>query len=390
MKYFSYLNEVQKEEIFYKHPENFDKSSSIDTLKYALGATLYMPATKNFCESFSKIKGITSIVCCLEDAISENDTKFAMQNIINCIKELSILIKNKELEVSDLPLIFIRVKKPDQIEELSNELKQDLSILSGFVFPKFSSENASEYIGQLAFAQNSSGMKLYGMPILETKEILQWDTRRTELLKIRDILFFNKDKILNLRIGSTDLLGYYGLRRSYDTTIYDIQMVKDLIGDVVNLFSRAKDGYVISGGVWEYFDRERLLKPRIREKPFKEELGIKGLLFRKEILNKYLDGLLCEVIFDKLNGIVGKTIIHPSHLLPVQSLYVVTYEEYQDALEISQNDNNSGVKSSIFGNKMNEIKPHSLWAQKILKRAKIFGVYNKDKNYVNLLNLSID
>ncbi|MFB8733061.1 HpcH/HpaI aldolase/citrate lyase family protein [Bacillus sp. SL00103] len=66
------------------------------------------------------------------------------------------------------------------------------------------------------------------------------------------------------------------------------------------------------------------------------------------------------------NGIHGKTVIHPTHLKPVQSMYVVTKEEYMDALNILEHaDGTVGVMKSTFSNKMNETKPHYRWAEHI-------------------------
>ncbi|WP_367362483.1 HpcH/HpaI aldolase/citrate lyase family protein [Mesotoga sp.] len=45
-----------------------------------------------------------------------------------------------------------------------------------------------------------------------------------------------------------------------------------------------------------------------------------ALLKRNLIVNAAIDGLLREVILDKANGFVGKTIIHPSHLKYVNAM----------------------------------------------------------------------
>ena len=44
MKYFNYIEKEKLERIFYKKPQEFDKNSNKDILKYALGAFLYVPA----------------------------------------------------------------------------------------------------------------------------------------------------------------------------------------------------------------------------------------------------------------------------------------------------------------------------------------------------------
>lgn len=46
---------------------------------------------------------------------------------------------------------------------------------------------------------------------------------------------------------------------------------------------------------------------------------------------------------DRQNGILGKTIIHPSHIRVVHALYVVSYEEYLDALSIVEHNDGQKV-----------------------------------------------
>ncbi|MNW63928.1 hypothetical protein D3C74_421660 [compost metagenome] len=99
-----------------------------------------------------------------------------------------------------------------------------------------------------------------------------------------------------------------------------------------------------------------------------------------------MDGLFREVLLDKENGIVGKTIIHPSHLRPVQAMYTVMHEEYVDALSIVEsNDGSRGVFKSEYYNKMNEIKPHLNWAKRVLLRSQIYGVLHEQQHFVGLL-----
>ncbi|RLC13175.1 MAG: citrate lyase subunit beta, partial [Deltaproteobacteria bacterium] len=119
--------------------------------------------------------------------------------------------------------------------------------------------------------------------------------------------------------------------------------------------------------------------------PFQEQYGEVGTAIRSKLLNQYLDGLIYEVLLDKANGLIGKTVIHPSHIIPVQSMYVVDHEEYTDACSILENNGKTGVMKSSFQNKMNETKPHMNWAKKILRRAKVYGVFNKNQEFVNLL-----
>ena len=81
-----------------------------------------------------------------------------------------------------------------------------------------------------------------------------------------------------------------------------------------------------------------------------------------------------ELLLDIQNGFQGKTIIHPSQIELVNKLYIVKYEEYQDAVNILQSK--GGVFACYKGNGMNEANPHRKWAEKIMAKAEIFGVTN--------------
>ena len=59
---------------------------------YALGATLYMPATRTDLLSVvlgEKIPSLRSLVICLEDAVSESDVGYALDNLQRLLITLS-------------------------------------------------------------------------------------------------------------------------------------------------------------------------------------------------------------------------------------------------------------------------------------------------------------
>lgn len=231
------------------------------------------------------------------------------------------------------------------------------------------------------------GYSLYAMPILETKKIIEKETRMDELLSIKKVLDNYKHLILNVRIGATDFCGLYGIRRNAETTVYDVAIIRDCISDIVNVFTRVDSAYVVSGPVWEYFTtKERVLIPQLRETPFRKRYGKAGMNMRTQLIDKHMDGLIREVMMDITNGLTGKTIIHPTHIKPVQALNVVSYEEYLDACNIIESNNGEiGVVKSSFSNKMNEIKPHLYWAQKIILKSKVYGVFHEGFTYIDLL-----
>ncbi|MDM5229508.1 HpcH/HpaI aldolase/citrate lyase family protein [Cytobacillus sp. NJ13] len=389
MRLFSDLPDEKINKVFYKKPGYFNKRSDRELLAYALGATLYMPATRpNIHQDLlsKKHAGLTSMVICLEDAIGDDEVEQAEDLLSLELENLSSDLAKGLCEEEDLPLIFVRIRSYDQLIRLKSRIPNGLHLLTGFVLPKFSPAKGCKILTEIE-KLNSYGYCLYAMPILETKEIIQKETRLEELIGIKKVLDQYSASILNVRIGATDFSGLYGIRRNSDTTVYDIAVIRDCISDIINIFLRADQPYVISGPVWEYFSsKERLLKPQIRQTPFRERLGQDGLKMRTDLIDRHMDGLIREIAMDISNGLTGKTIIHPTHIRPVQALNTVTLEEYLDAQSIAgQADGKIGVMKSDYQNKMNEIKPHLYWAKKILLKSEVYGVLQDEITYIDLL-----
>ncbi len=367
MRYFNYLSRDEEADIFHLPPQTFNNTTDKEHLALAVGAALYMPATRQTIAedlASSKLKGVASVVLDLEDAIGDEQAAEAEHSLVLQLHRLALLLETGKLDKEHLPLLFIRVRSPEQLDRMIESIGSCMKWLTGLVFPKFNAEIGERYLLQLQRYNESKPLPspvLYGMPILETSEVLYRESRPQTLRAIKLLLDRYRDYILNVRIGATDFSSLFGLRRSPDMTIYDIHVVRDCITDIVNQFGRMADNYVLSGAVWEYFS------PTGASDAFTE-------------------GLIREVKLDKENGLVGKTIIHPTHIGPVQALYVVTFEEYADATAIiAGNTGCQGVLKSQHNNKMNEIKPHLNWAERIMKRSTIYGVLNERQNFTALL-----
>lgn len=379
--------------MFVSPPIPFNQSSDKDLLAYAVGAALYMPATRQtIAEDLlnAKHEGLASIVIDLEDAVGDQQVELAEEMLMQQLFLIASYVKIGVLPDSQLPLIFVRIRSVDQLKRLIGTFEQLITHITGFVLPKFTPENGEAYFYEIASYNKTRGESspvLYGMPILETASVIYRESRVETLLGIKRILDKYQTYVLNVRIGATDFSSLFGLRRSPDMTIYEIAPIRDTIADIINIFGRVDSGYVISGPVWEYFsNRERVLKPQLRITPFEEALGHVGRDLRSLYISNSMDGLIREVIMDKENGITGKTIIHPTHIKPVQALYAVTHEEYIDATSIISNNNGYlGVMKSQYANKMNEIKPHLNWARRILARSQIYGVLHEQQHFIGLL-----
>ncbi|GAA2441903.1 HpcH/HpaI aldolase/citrate lyase family protein [Streptomyces macrosporus] len=381
MQHFGHLSPETRRELFHREPVEFSMRSPARLLSVALGATLYSPATRpRLAEDIRKQarNGVVSMVLCLEDSIDDADVADAEENLVGQVAELAAS------DSDEVPLLFVRVREPAQITGLVRRLGPAVSLLSGFVLPKFTEERGIPFLEALTAAEAACGRRLFAMPVLESPELLHLETRVETLTGIARTVDKYRDRVLALRLGVTDFCSAYGLRRSPEMTAYDVQIVASVIADVVNVLGRADGtGFTVTGPVWEYFRlQERMFKPQLRRSPFTgraEEL-------RAALIEHDMDGLLREIELDRANGLMGKTCIHPSHVAPVHALSVVSHEEFSDATDIlSPERNGGGVLRSAYTNKMNEVKPHRAWAERTLLRAEAFGVAREGVGFVELL-----
>ncbi len=366
---------------FIQAPVAFDKNTEKALLQFCLGGTLYMPGTKEILDKIlgQNLQDLTSMVMDFEDAIAKEDLPRAEANVLAHLEAIAAAVKNGQIHISEIPLIFLRVRNPGQFEAFSAQLTpEQASMLTGFVFPKFYSYNALQYLQCLESLNRNLDLCLYGMPILEGPSIAHRESRDEELMLLKTILEPFKDFILNIRVGGTDFSSIFGVRRGINSSIYDILTVRDCLSDILNYFNRADEGYTVSAPVWEYF---LAYKQDNIDTLLKENLH-RSLLNRNPILNEAIDGLLREVVIDKANGFVGKTIIHPSHLRYVNAMQAVTREEYEDAMQVLVTS--GGVIKSAKANKMNEINPHRNWAKRIHLRAQTYGVIEDEASFLPL------
>ncbi|MGW3656946.1 HpcH/HpaI aldolase/citrate lyase family protein [Streptomyces sp. NPDC005151] len=381
MRHFGHISPAAREGLFFQQPCEFGADSPARMLSAALGATLYSPATRpRLADDVLKQagRGVVSMVLCLEDSIDDSEVSDAEENLVRQFRELAA-------RGAEVPLLFIRVREPEQITDLVQRLGSSVRLLSGFVLPKFTEERGLPFMEALTKAETAGGQRLFAMPVLESPELLHLETRAAALQGIVRTVHTYRDRVLALRLGVTDFCSAYGLRRAPDMTAYDVQLVAAVIADVVNVLGRADGtGFTITGPVWEYFRlQERMFKPQLRRSPFLEGRAEE---LRTALIEHDLDGLLREIELDRANGLLGKTCIHPSHVAPVHALSVVSHEEFSDAQDILRPERGGGgVMRSAYTNKMNEVKPHRAWAERTLQRAEVFGVAKEDVGFVDLL-----
>lgn len=336
--------------------EEWDKNSPKEVLQYAVGALLYMPASntkiakKIISGEYSFIK---AMVLDLEDSLGDDLVGFGQRAIQTTIRELGKAVEDGLITISQIPLIFIRVREKKHITDAYKMLGKDMQYITGFNIPKFDKKTCDGYIEAFKEVRDKvreeSDTNLYMMPIIENKNTMYRQLRMENLLYMNDKLRDIADNVLNIRVGGADFCQVYGIRRSMSDDIYDIGVVRSVLNDIVNVFGKS---YIISGPVWEYF--ENADKPEDK---------------------RWSDGLKRELYADHLNGMLGKTSIHPSQLPIIHQSLIVDKLDYEDAMSIlGMNTNTTGVKKSVGGNRMNEAKTHINWARKTVGLAKMYGV----------------
>ena len=341
-------------------------AQSEEYLPYAVGGLLYMPAfQENIAAKIlgGQIPALMSVAFCLEDAIADDAVLSAEKALLNTLEELQngaiktkdsfarILSGDGQKAASaknvigraaggfDLPLLFVRVRSPEQIYRLSeNRVVQDL--ITGFIAPKFDLTNAGAYIEAI------HAVKSRLMPILESAGAANVSRRVAVLTELKRILDDNHRIVVNVRVGGNDFCGLYGLRRNVGQTIYEIGILRDIMTEILSVFSV---DYVVSAPVWNYFGNDGRAA--------------------------WAQGLKKELALDMLNGFIGKTAIHPTQLPIIADALKVSAEDYDDAnCILNWQDSRQAVAKSVGKNRLNELKCHARWAKRIKILGDIYGI----------------
>ncbi|MBO5287495.1 MAG: HpcH/HpaI aldolase/citrate lyase family protein [Clostridia bacterium] len=320
------------------------KIENEEFLPYKVGALLYIPATN---ESIADkiisgaICDLSSICLCLEDSIADGAVGGAENQLLITLEK----IKESRISKEKLPLIFVRIRSPKHLETLYPKLGDKISVLTGFVLPKFDMSNANDYL-KLFKRFDKDGNRLYAMPTLESGAVATLEKRVRSLARIKKTLDRHKKYILNVRVGGNDFSQIFGIRRKIDQNIYQSGIIRNILTDITSTFA---SDYVVSGPVWEYFGENNELE--------------------------WQQGLIREQELDFLNGFIGKTAIHPSQIPVIRECLRVTRDDFNDALTILDwNDEKKGVGKSAGQKRMNEVKTHTKWATRVYIMGKIYGI----------------
>lgn len=293
---------------------------------YALGATLYMPATRTDIADVvmhNKIPGLRSLVICLEDAVSEDDLPVALSQLHSLLEKLTD--QKQHGDSTNWPLIFIRPRH----EAMGRILIDGFSLyaVDGLVLPKFTLASMNTWwdiIKDTHFCM---------MPTLETEEVFDVE-KMSHLASTLESHPCGK-RIVALRIGGNDLMSVISMRRSRQFTLYDGPMGY-VVKMLVSVFS--PKSFSLTAPVCEQIEDQRLLET--------------------------------ELALDMAHGLVGKTAIHPSQIEIIQRALMVNTNDHADALRIL--NSTQAVFKSLGA--MCEPATHKRWAAAILERAQHYGI----------------
>lgn len=297
---------------------------------FALGSTLYMPATRPDLLAVmvgKKLPGLRSLVVCLEDAIAESDATTALTRLRSTLASVARTSRTD----GPRPLMFVRPKNPRMAATLM--AWPEIQVIEGFVIPKL--DLAS--LGSWGRVLDNPSQLL--MPTLETAQVYN-PAAVAELGQALRAEF--GERTLAIRIGGNDLLGCLALRRPRSTTLYETPM-----GYVIPMLAGVlgAQGFALTAPVFEH-------------------LAMPDLLSR-------------ELHLDMAHGLVGKTAIHPCQVPLIHEGLKVPIEDLNCARLIVQ-----GARPAVFRHDDAMVEPatHYNWAVRTLERAKWHGVKPVDCN----------
>ncbi|OXI21559.1 citrate lyase [Burkholderia sp. AU15512] len=291
---------------------------------FALGATLYMPATRSDIldvVSGTRFPELRSLVVCLEDAVAAIDVDSALANL----RALLMNIDARGGRAESGPLLFVRPRDAAMAAVLNDWPL--MKHVDGFVVPKLTLQSLSSWENAV------SRPDLYLMPTLETADVYDPGA----MVELGSALKANLNRrIIALRIGGNDLMGCLGLRRNPATTLYStpLSYVIPMLAGIMGA-----QGFALTAPVFEQLATPHLLN---------EELEL-----------------------DIAHGLVGKTAIHPSQIRIIQEALRVSLEDFNCATLIV---NDAAPAVFKHNDAMCEPATHYKWAVNILERAKWHGV----------------
>jgi citrate lyase beta subunit len=283
----------------------------------ALGGTLFVPATHKHLEAIAageKFPLLRSVVFDTEDGIRSDE-------LDNALKRLQSMLQKP------LPsglLRFIRPRNPDTLQILLQ--MRCIEKIDGFVLPKFGLDNREAYLEAVV----DTPFKI--MPSIEGRELFDIAMLR----ELRDGLLPHRERIIAVRFGAEDMMRQLGLRRDCRRSLFDLCAPSQVIANLMNTFK--PHGFSLTAPVFRCF--------------------------------KDTEDFEADVKRDLAEGLLGKTIIHPDQIEPIERFYRVTRRELEEARILMENEE----AAFDLGGTMGETATQRPWAMQILRRAELYGI----------------
>lgn len=282
-----------------------------------LGATLFVPASHKdiyTIASGEKYPKLRSMLIDFEDGLDDDKREQSLKSFQTFLTEY----EQKEL------FIFVRAKNTTMLQEI---LSYDgVEKLSGFILPKFSLENADDYLALMSQTQT-----LF-MPSIEQEELFD----SAKLIELKNRLLPYKEQIILVRIGFEDMLRQLKMKRKCSQNLFDIAVTSHTLANFLAIFKSS--GFDVSGGVYPCF--------------------------------KDSEGFMHEVKRDIIEGLVSKSIIHPHQIELFEECYSVKKEEFEEAMALCESS------KAIFShnNQMQEPITMTPYAKDIILRSELYGL----------------
>jgi len=158
-----------------------------------------------------------------------------------------------------------------------------------------------------------------------------------KLEEIRSFLLTCKLPVLTLRLGGEDMMQFLGLKRRCEDNIYTLVAPSRVIADVLTCFKPY--GFNVTATVFNCIHHDTLYKENVKE--------------------------------DLRQGFIGKTIIHPDQISPINEAYKVSQQEFEMATKMLKQDTKAII---VQEGQMGEKFAHTAWAKVILERHRFFGL----------------
>lgn len=297
---------------------------------YYLGGSLFIAATEpdliNICRGLS-YPNLRSVALDLSVQVDKQDTPYALhklQKLLAALHHLSL-----EQPEQKRPCLFIQVPDPESFETIN--CLHHIELCHGFILPDFDEHNMQAYMNY--YIPDKFYQPILNKPILDN----------SHLEKIVTFLKRFQKNIIAIRLGDAMLSEWhhhYHCEQSY----HSIHLMRQIISQYIVSFKPL--------GIQFTAPAYPCIEP------------MQQVYFNQEVQQ------------DLMQGLWGKTLIHPIQIEWFNQAYQIDRSEHQLAIKLL--DPYSPISFISHGRLFHKQRDHQ-WAKRILQRGKIYGIRNKNR-----------